>query len=130
MRPTPAGGHDVQFVYRDVQTPDPTRAKAVAQELIVKEQVQYLGGVFFTPNAFAVAPLLEEGKVPLVIFNAATSSVVQKSPYIVRTSFTLWQATAPLARVAMKWGLKKVVTVVSEYGPGIDAEVAFKKTFE
>src|SRR5919199_51577 len=125
-----AGGHDVQFVYRDVQTPDPTRAKAVAQELIVKEQVQYLGGIFFTPNALAVAPLLEEGKVPLVVFNAATSSIVQRSPYIVRTSFTLPQTTAPMARVAAKRGMKKVVTAVSDYGPGLDAETTFKKTFE
>ena len=130
MHGAKAGGHDVEFVYRDVQAPDPTRAKALAQELIVKEQVQYIGGVFFTPNAMAIAPLLEQGKVPLVVFNAATSSIVQKSPYIVRTSFTLWQTTAPMAKVAAKRGLKKVVTAVSDYGPGIDAETAFKKTFE
>ena len=61
---------------------------------------------------------------------AATSAITQKSPYVVRTSFTLWQTTAPMAKVAAERGIKKVVVAVSDYGPGIDAETAFKKTFE
>ncbi len=125
-----AGGHAIEFIYKDLDAPNPAKAKALAQELVVKDRVQYLAGVYFTPNAFAIAPLLEEAQVPLVIFNAATSSITQKSPYIVRTSFTLWQNTVPIARVALKQGAKKVAIAVSDYGPGIDAEAAFKKTFE
>jgi branched-chain amino acid transport system substrate-binding protein len=124
------GPHDVQFVYRDIETADPAKAKALAQELIVKERVQYLAGVYFTPDAMAIAPVLEEGKVPLVVFNAATSAITERSPYVVRTSFTMWQNTVPAARVAKEQGVKKVVIAVSDYGPGIDAETAFKKTFE
>jgi branched-chain amino acid transport system substrate-binding protein len=124
------GNHEIQFIYRDEEAPNPAKSKALAQELIVKDKVQYLAGVYFTPNAMSIAPLLEESKTPLVVMNAATSAIVEKSPYIVRTSFTMWQNTVPAAVVAKKNGSKKVAIAVSDYGPGIDAESAFKKTFE
>ncbi|RED31992.1 amino acid/amide ABC transporter substrate-binding protein (HAAT family) [Rhodopseudomonas thermotolerans] len=124
------GGHTVEFVYRDEVSPNPAQSKALAQELIVKEKVQYIAGLYFTPNAMAVAPLLQEAKVPMVVMNAATSSITEKSPYIVRTSFTMYQNTVPAAKVAKQKGAKKVAIAVSDYGPGIDAETAFKKTFE
>ena len=127
---TKIGNHQVEFIYRDEVGPDPAKSKALAQELIVKEKVQYLAGIYFTPNAMAVASLLEESKTPLIVMNAATSSIVEKSPYIVRTSFTMWQNTVPAAKVARKNGARKVAIAVSDYGPGIDAEAAFKKTFE
>ncbi len=123
-------GHDIEVLYRDVEQADPAKSKALAQELIVKDKVQYLAGFYFTPDAMAVAPLLQQGNVPAVIFNAAASAIVTKSPYFVRTSFTLWQTTSPMAKVAAERGIKKVVIAVSDYGPGIDAEAAFKKTFE
>lgn len=124
------GSHDVEFVFRDEETPNPAKSKALAQELIIKDKVQYLGGLYFTPDALAVAPLLEEAKVPMVVMNAATSSIVEKSPYVVRTSFTQWQITVPAAKAARARGANKVAIAVSDYGPGIDAEAAFKKTFE
>jgi branched-chain amino acid transport system substrate-binding protein len=124
------GNHQVEFIYRDEEGPNPAKSKALAQELIVKDKVHYLAGMYFTPNAMAVAPLLEESKTPLIVMNAATSSIVEKSPYIVRTSFTMWQNTVPAAKVAKKNGAKKVAIAVSDYGPGLDAEAAFKKTFE
>jgi branched-chain amino acid transport system substrate-binding protein len=124
------GSHTVEFIYRDEESPNPAKSKALAQELLVKDKVQYLAGVYFTPDAMAIAPLLEESKTPLVVMNAATSAIVQKSPYIVRTSFTMWQNTVPAAKVAKTNGSKKVAIAVSDYGPGIDAEAAFKKTFE
>jgi branched-chain amino acid transport system substrate-binding protein len=124
------GSHTVEFIYRDEESPNPAKSKALAQELLVKDKVQYLAGVYFTPDAMAIAPLLDESKTPLVVMNAATSAIVQKSPYIVRTSFTMWQNTVPAAKVAKTNGSKKVAIAVSDYGPGIDAEAAFKKTFE
>jgi branched-chain amino acid transport system substrate-binding protein len=92
--------------------------------------VQYLAGAYFTPNALAIAPLLQQGKVPFVVLNAATSSIVEQSPYILRTSFTMWQNTVPAAKVAIENGSKKAITIVSDYGPGVDAEAGFKKTYE
>jgi branched-chain amino acid transport system substrate-binding protein len=124
------GSHEVEFIYRDEEAPNPAKSKAIAQELLVKDKVQYLAGVYFTPNAMAVAPLLEQAKVPLIVMNAATSSIVEKSPFIARTSFTMWQNTVPAAKVARERGASKVAIAVSDYGPGIDAEAAFKKTFE
>lgn len=124
-----AGGHTVEFVYKDLQPGDVAQSKALAQELVVKEKVGYLGGFFFTPDALAVAPLIDEANIPAVIFNAATSVINEKSDRFVRTSFTLWQNTVPLAEHMAKEGIKKVVTAVSDYGPGIDGETAFKTTF-
>jgi branched-chain amino acid transport system substrate-binding protein len=125
-----AGNVTVEFVYRDEESANPERSKALAQELIVKEKVQYLAGFMFTPNAMAVAPLVTSAKVPTVIFNASTSVVVSRSSYFVRTSNTLPQVTVPVARYATEQGIKKVVTVVSDFAPGHDAENAFKQTFE
>lgn len=122
-------GKDVEFIYRDTGGPNPGQTKSLVQELIVKDKVDYLGGFVFTPNALAVAPLIQQSQTPTVIFNAATSSITEKSEYFVRTSYTLWQVTVPLAQWAAKQDLKKVVTAVTDYGPGIDAETAFKSEF-
>ncbi|MEM7695581.1 MAG: ABC transporter substrate-binding protein [Pseudomonadota bacterium] len=123
-------GRKLTFIYRDVGGPKPDVARALAQELIANDKVDYLAGFVFTPNALAVAPLISRANVPTVIFNAATSKITQTSDRFVRTSFTLWQVTAPLADWAAGEGIKTVVTAVSDYNPGIDAETAFKETFE
>lgn len=123
-------GNTVEFVYKDLDQANPAQSKALAQELVVKEKVGYLAGFFFTPDALAVAPLIDEANIPCVIFNAATSAITEKSPRYVRTSFTLWQNTVPLAEHVAKQGIRKVATAVSDYGPGIDGETAFKQTFE
>lgn len=127
---TKAGDHEVQFIYKDTGGPNPDQAKALTQELLVKDQVNYLAGYVFTPNALAVAPLIDQAQVPTVIFNAATSIITTKSPYFIRTSFTTPQVAAPLADWAIRNGIKTVVTSVTDYGPGIDAEKGFVKEFE
>jgi len=122
--------HDIEVIYRDLPAANPAQSRALAQELIVKEKVQYLGGVYFTPDALAITPLLKQANTPLVIFNAATSAIMTQSPLVVRTSFTTAQTTTPLGKIAVDRGVKKVVSAVSDYGPGVDAENAFKKAFE
>jgi branched-chain amino acid transport system substrate-binding protein len=122
-------GQTVEFIWRDEGGPNPANTRALAQELVVKDKVDYLGGIVFSPNAFAVAPVIQESKTPMVIFNAATSDITTKSDYYVRTSYTLWQVTVPIAQHAAKKGIKKVVTAVSDYAPGVDAETAFKAEF-
>lgn len=97
-------GNTVEFVYKDLDQANPAQSKALAQELVVKEKVGYLAGFFFTPDALAVAPLIDEANIPCVIFNAATSAITEKSPRYVRTSFTLWQNTVPLAEHVAKQG--------------------------
>ena len=104
-------------------------SKRLAQELVVKDKVDILAGFGLTPSAFAVAPLATEAKKPMVVMNAATSSVTTKSPYIIRTSMTLPQNSAPIATWAAKNKIKNVFTLVADYGPGQDAEGQFKKTF-
>jgi branched-chain amino acid transport system substrate-binding protein len=122
-------GHTMEIVYRDLPAADPAQSAALTQELLVSEGVQYLAGYYYTPDAMAAAPMLEEGNVPMVVFNAATSAIVNASPYVVRTSFTTWQTSTPMAHVARERGIDKAMTVVTDYGPGIDAENAFVTGF-
>jgi branched-chain amino acid transport system substrate-binding protein len=122
-------GRKIEVLYRDTTGPSPEIAKRLAQELVVRDQVDFLAGFGLTPEALAVAPVATEAKKPMVIMNAATSIITEKSPYIVRVSFTLAQVTAPLATWAAKNGIQSVYTLVSDYGPGLDAEATFKKTF-
>lgn len=123
-------GKQVEVIYRDLPTANPAQSRALAQELIVRERVQYLGGVYFTPDAMAITPLLTQANVPLVVFNAAASAIVTQSPLVVRTSFTTAQTTTPLGKIVAQRGVKRVISIVSDYAPGVDAETAFKKAFE
>jgi branched-chain amino acid transport system substrate-binding protein len=91
--------------------------------------VNAIAGFGLTPLAFAAAPVATDTKVPMIVMAAATSAIPQRSPFIVRSGFALPQVTAPLADWASKNGIRKVVTLVSDYGPGIDAEKTFVKRF-
>jgi branched-chain amino acid transport system substrate-binding protein len=122
-------GVSIELIKRDDTGPNPEVAKRLAQELITRDKVQLLTGVIWTPNALSIAPLATEAKVPFIIMNAGTAMITTKSPYIARVSFTLWQSSYPLGTWAAKNGLKNVYTLVSDYGPGIDAETAFTKAF-
>jgi branched-chain amino acid transport system substrate-binding protein len=122
-------GVKIELITRDDTGPNPDKAKQLAQELIVRDKVNLLAGVIFTPNALAIAPLATEAKVPFVIMNAGTSVISTRSPYIVRTSFTLWQSSFPLGTWAAK-KYKTAYSLVSDFGPGHDAENAFSQAFE
>ena len=127
---TRSGNYDIQFIYKDVGGVNPDQSRSLAQELLIKDQVNYLAGFTFTPNAFAVAPIIQQSQTPTIIFNAATSAINKESDFFLRTSYTLWQVSAPMAEWASKQGIKTVATTVSDYGPGIDAQKAFKAAFE
>lgn len=122
-------GKKIELIIKDVGGPAPEVAKRLAQELIVKDKVDFLAGFGFTPNILAVAPVATEAKKPTVIMNAGTSSIITKSPYFVRVSFTMPQSAEPMAEWAYKNGQRKVYTLVADYGPGHDSESAFKKAF-
>ena len=124
-----AGGRKLELLVRDDTGTAPELTKRLAQELVVRDQVNVLAGFGLTPLAFAAAPVATETKVPMIVMGAATSAIPQRSPFIVRSGFTLPQVTAPLAEWAPKNGIRKVVSLVSDYGPGIDAEKTFVKRF-
>ena len=119
------GGKKVELIIKD-DTSAPDVTKRIAQELVVNEKVNVLAGFGLTPLAMATAPLATQSKTPMVVMAAATSSITQASPFIVRTSFALPQAAVAMADWVPNNGIKKVVTLVSDYGPGIDAEKFFK----
>lgn len=121
-------GKKIKLIVKD-DTAAPDMTKRLAQELAVNEKVNVLAGFALTPLAFAAAPIATQAKTPMVVMVAATSSVIDASPYIVRASFTLPQVTLGMADWAPKNNIRKVVTLVTDYGPGIDAERAFKERF-
>ena len=123
------GGKTVELVVRDdTGVADITRR--IAQELIVNDKVAVISGFGLTPLAMAVGQVITQSKVPGVIMVAGTSAIVGTSPYFVRASFTLPQNTFPVAEWAAENGIKNVVTLVSDYGPGLDAMNTFKSRFE
>jgi branched-chain amino acid transport system substrate-binding protein len=119
-----AGGKKVEIIIKDDGSlPDATRR--LAQELVVNDKVVALAGFGITPSAMAAAPIATQSKTPLVVMAAATSSITEASPYVVRTSFTLPQVSVGLAEWASANKIKKVVSLVADYGPGYDAEKFF-----
>jgi branched-chain amino acid transport system substrate-binding protein len=121
-------GKKIQLIVKD-DTGVADVTKRLAQELIVNDKISVMAGFGLTPLALAPAPLATQAKVPAVVMAAATATITEASPFIVRTSFTLPQATVPMAEWAAQNGIKKVTTLVSDYGPGIDAEKAFTGAF-
>jgi branched-chain amino acid transport system substrate-binding protein len=118
-------GRKVEVIYKDSTGPAPEIAKRLAQELVVRDKVDFLAGFGLTPEALAVAPVAQQAKKPMIVMNAATSVITSKSDYIARVSMTLPQVSAPMGDWAVKNKINKVVTLVADYGPGIDAEKAF-----
>src|SRR5579871_627296 len=121
-------GKKVQLIIKD-DGAVAENSKRLAQDLIVNEKVNFVAGFGVTPTALAVAPLATEAKVPEVVMAAGTSIITERSPYIVRTSFTLAQSSTIIADWAVKNGIKKVATLTSDYAPGNDALNFFKEHF-
>jgi branched-chain amino acid transport system substrate-binding protein len=123
-------GRKLEFIRRDTGGVAPDVAKRHAQELVVRDKVDILAGFVLTPNALAAADVSAEAKKFMVVMNAATAIITTKSPYIARTSLTTPQVNESLGTWAAKNGIRKAYTLVSDYGPGIDAEGAFQSGFK
>lgn len=122
-------GRKIELIVKD-DTSLPDVTKRLAQELVVNDKVNVLAGFGITPSAMATAPIATQSKTPMVVMAAATSSITEASPYIVRTSFTLPQVSVAMGDWAPKNGVKSVVTLVTDYGPGNDAEKYFAERFQ
>jgi branched-chain amino acid transport system substrate-binding protein len=121
-------GKKIEVILKDdAAVPDNT--KRLAQELIVNDKVNFIAGFGVTPAALAAAPLATQAKVPEIVMAAGTSIITERSPYIVRTSFTLAQSSTIIGDWAAKNGIKKVATLTSDYAPGNDALNFFKQNF-
>lgn len=121
-------GKKVEIIVKD-DAAIPDKTKTAAQELIVNDKVNFIAGFGVTPAALAAAPLATQAKIPEVVMAAGTSIITERSPYIVRTSFTLAQSSTIIADWAVKNGIKKVATLTSDYAPGNDALNFFKQNF-
>jgi len=126
---TTVAGKKIEVILKD-DGAVPDNTKRIAQELIVNDKVAVVAGFGITPTALAVAPLATEAKVVELVMAAGTSIITERSPYIVRTSFTLPQSSVIIADWAAKNGIKKVVSIVSDYAPGADAEKSFTERFK
>ena len=123
-------GRKVELIVKDDTGLAPETTKRIAQEMVVQDKVSVLAGFGLTPLALAAAPVATEAKVPMVVMAAATGMIPTRSPFIVRPNFTLPQVTGPIAEWALKNKIKRVVTMVTDYGPGLDAEKTFQAVFK
>jgi branched-chain amino acid transport system substrate-binding protein len=123
-------GRKVDLILKDDTGLAPETTKRIAQEFVVQDKVAVLAGFGLTPLALATAPVATEAKVPMVVMAAATSIIPTRSPFIVRSGFTLPQVTGPIADWASKNKIKRVFTLVTDYGPGLDAEKTFHARFK
>lgn len=129
--PKALGNNKVELIRRDSKNPSGTVAKTEVQELITRDKVQLLAGFVFSPDAIASAPLVTEAKVPMIVMNAGTAWITTLSPYIVRTSFTMWQSGYPMGTYAAKnLDCKTAAVGYTDYPPGKDSLEAFRKGFE
>jgi branched-chain amino acid transport system substrate-binding protein len=124
-------GKKIEIIRKDAGGPAPDVAKRLAQELIVRDKVDILAGFLLTPNAMAAGEVSAEAKKFMVVMNAATSVIITKSPYMIRTSVVLPQVMETFGTwAATKGGLKQTYTMVTDYGPGHDSEAAFQSAFK
>lgn len=131
LHPEAFGGHKVELIKRDSKNPAGDVAKTMAQELVTRERVQMLAGFIYSPDAAATAPIATQGKVPMIIMNAATAWLTNLSPYITRVSFSMWHAGYAMGNYAAeKLGCKTAVVAYTDYPPGKDSLDAFKTAYE
>src|ERR1041385_5958105 len=124
-------GKKIEIITKDTGGVAPDVSKRLSQELIVRDGVDILAGYVLTPNAMAAGDVSAEAKKFMVVMNAATSVVITKSPYMIRTSVTLPQVMETFGTwAATKGKIKQSYTMVTDYGPGIDAEGAFQSAFK
>lgn len=124
------GDHTITIIKRDEGGTSPARTRQLAQELVVRDKVQYLVGGTFTPTVMGTADIVDQTKTPYVFVNGATSSMTEKTPYFARVGYTIWSYADPLVTWVYDQGVRKAVTIVADYAPGHDIETAFVETFK
>jgi branched-chain amino acid transport system substrate-binding protein len=128
---TDLGDHTIELIKRDAKQPGGAVARTAVQELITRERVDLLTGFIYSPNAIASAPLVTQGKVPMVIMNAGTAWITNLSPYIARVSFSMWQSGYPMGTYAKETlGCNTAAAGYTDYPPGKDSLAAFRTGYE
>jgi branched-chain amino acid transport system substrate-binding protein len=123
-------GKKIEIIRRDDGGMAPDVSKRLAQELVVRDKIDIITGIMFTPSALAISDVSIAAKKFMVIMNASTPSIVQKSPYSARVSLTLGQNTEVLGTWAYKNGVRRLFTMVADYSAGQDAEDGFLHTYK
>jgi branched-chain amino acid transport system substrate-binding protein len=122
-------GRKIELIRRDEVGPQPDLVKRLVQELIVRDKVELIMGIGYTPNAMAIVPLSTEAKKPVIILNAAATPILANAPYMVRVSFTMAQIISPMAHYMAANGVKRAYLLVAGYGPGLEGAAVFEKVF-
>jgi branched-chain amino acid transport system substrate-binding protein len=123
--------YKVDIIKRDEGPPTGAVAKVATTELITNDKVNLVTGFVFSPSAIALAPVITQSKVPMIIANAGTAWITNLSPYIVRLSFSMWHPAYPMGAFAYnKVGCKTAAMAYTDFPPGKDSTEAFKTGFE
>ncbi|MGQ0664017.1 MAG: ABC transporter substrate-binding protein [Pseudomonadota bacterium] len=131
LHPQAFGNHKVELIKRDSKTPDGAVAKTLVQELITRDGVHMVTGFIYSPDALASAPIVTQGKVPMIILNAGTAWITNQSPNIARVSFSMWHSGYPMGdHAATKLACKTAAVGYTDYPPGKDSLEAFTVGFK
>jgi branched-chain amino acid transport system substrate-binding protein len=122
-------GRKIQLIKRDTGGPAPDLVKREVQELIVRDKVDLIVGLDYTPNVLAAGPVSTQAKLPILVVNGATAGIIASAPYMARFGFTTGQIAAPLGQWAWKNGIKSTIVMYADYGPGIDAGTFYKRAY-
>jgi branched-chain amino acid transport system substrate-binding protein len=122
-------GRKIELIKRDTGGPAPDLVKRQVQELIVRDKVDLIIGLDYTPNVLAAGPVSTQAKTPILVVNGATAGIIANAPYMARFGFTTGQIAAPLGQWAVKNGIKSTIVMYADYGPGIDAGTFYKRAY-
>ncbi|MGH6989480.1 MAG: ABC transporter substrate-binding protein [Stellaceae bacterium] len=126
---TTVAGKKIEIILKDDGgVPDVTRR--LAQELVVNDKVDALAGFTLTPCAASAATIATAAKVPQILMGAAGAHLTRISPYTVRVFETMAQVASAMGQWAPRHRIKKVVTMVADYGPGHDVQKSFVRFFK
>ncbi len=118
-------------VIREDEEADPAVALRKANKLISSDKVDILAGVVLTPSAYAIAPVVAQAKVPLVVFNAAGNALTRdrRNPYVFRASGSAWQLNNPFGAYVADKISKNTFLVAADYAFGKESIADFKSSY-
>jgi len=125
-------GRKVEVIVEDTQG-QPNVALTKLRKLVESDKVQVLAGGLFAHVGYALAPKVDEYRIPMLYPVMAADDLTQRKParWVVRTGWTSSQPSHPFGEWVLKTlGYKRVVTIGIDYAFGWEVVGGFQKTFE
>src|SRR5918996_3944654 len=125
-------GRKVELIVEDSQA-RPDMALTKLRKLVEHDRVHLVAGVLFGHIGYAMAPKVEEYKIPGLFTVAASDDLTQRRKYkwVIRTGWASSQPSHPFGEYAAKTlGYKKGAVIASDYAFGWEGVGGLQKTVE